>query len=75
MKHMKKAMYVQKYKDAKHLSTQQINEESYQSDSSGDNEEEGEEEYGEEHEGQETDMAGGGSNFRRTSTMGAASNN
>ena len=48
MRHMKKAMYVQKYKDAKVMS-EMINEESYQSgDSEDDDGEDDEEENGEE---------------------------
>ena len=44
MRHMKKAMYVQKYREAKALSTQQINEESYQSGESSEDDDDEEEE-------------------------------
>ena len=49
MKRMKKELYVQKYKESKHLAGQQINEESYQTESSGE-EDDDEAEYGQEHQ-------------------------
>ena len=70
-------MYVQKYKETKQLSEQQINEESYQTDSSADNDED-EEEEGEENGGQESDISGkrgsvtgaGGHDIKKQSTLG-----